>query len=68
MWLGGRNDTMGDCSQAGGILRIVPGGPWFAALPGETWPEDENARADIRKVRLLGKPMPYLTKPSLPLT
>ena len=56
MWLGGRDDTMGDWSQAGGILRIVPGGPWFAALPEEAWPEDGKARADIRKVRLIWRP------------
>ncbi len=56
MWLGGRDDTMGDWSQAGGILRIVPGGPWFAALPDEAWPEDERARADIRKVRRIWVP------------
>lgn len=62
MWLGGRNDTMGDWSHAGGILRIVPGGPWFAALPEEAWPEDERARADIRKARPFGKPPAVLKR------
>ncbi len=50
MWLAGRDDMMGDWSQAGGILRVGPAGPWFAAVPEEAWPDDERARAGIRKV------------------
>ncbi|EIE18308.1 cobalamin synthesis protein P47K, partial [Coccomyxa subellipsoidea C-169] len=49
MWLAGRDDMMGDWSQAGGTLRVGPAGPWFAAVPEEAWPDDERARAGIRK-------------------
>ena len=50
MWLAGREDLCGDWSQAGGILRVGVGGPWFAALPDEAWPTEQSARADILKV------------------
>ena len=37
MWLKGRDDLHGELSQAGSILRISPGAPWFAAIPEEMW-------------------------------
>jgi G3E family GTPase len=39
-WLANRPEFMGDWSQAGLIMSINNGGPWFAALPEEEWPED----------------------------
>jgi len=32
---------MGEWSSAGNILKLTCGGPWFAALPQEAWPEIE---------------------------
>jgi hypothetical protein len=50
IWIAGREDLCGEWSQAGGILRLGVGGPWYAALPDEAWPQEEQARADILKV------------------
>jgi hypothetical protein len=33
---------MCDWSQAGMIVTLVNGGPWFATLPPEEWPEDQQ--------------------------
>ncbi|BDA42376.1 probable metal chaperone YciC at N-terminal half [Coccomyxa sp. Obi] len=49
IWVAGRDDLCGEWSQAGGILRLGVGGPWYAALPDEAWPQEEQARADIMK-------------------
>ncbi|EIE20842.1 cobW-domain-containing protein, partial [Coccomyxa subellipsoidea C-169] len=49
IWIAGREDLCGEWSQAGGILRLGVGGPWYAALPDEAWPQEEQARADIMK-------------------
>ncbi len=49
-WLQGRTSMCGSWSQAGAILRVGPGGPWFAAVPKDSWPEDEEACQDILKV------------------
>ena len=32
---------MGEWSSAGNILKLTCGGPWFAALPREAWPDIE---------------------------
>ncbi|PRW34073.1 cobalamin synthesis P47K [Chlorella sorokiniana] len=49
VWLATRPDLCGEWSQAGGIVRLGVGGPWYAALPDEAWPQEEAARAAIRK-------------------
>lgn len=49
VWLSSRPDVCGEWSQAGGILRFTVGGPWYAALPQEAWPQDPAARRDILK-------------------
>ena len=51
IWIAGRDDLCGEWSQAGGILRLGVGGPWYAVLPDEAWPQEEQARADIMKVQ-----------------
>ena len=35
--------------QAGGILRLGMGGPWYAALPDEAWPQEEEHRQAVLK-------------------
>jgi hypothetical protein len=35
--------------QAGSILRVGVGGPWYAALPEEAWPDEAEYRAQILK-------------------
>lgn len=51
VWIASRHDLCGDWSQAGGILTLGVAGPWFDLLPEQLWPEDEDQRAMIRKVR-----------------
>jgi len=41
-WLATRNDMAGEWSQAGSILRITPGSPWYAAIPEDVWGDDIN--------------------------
>ncbi|DBA77022.1 TPA: hypothetical protein ACH3X1_009610 [Trebouxia sp. C0004] len=40
-WIARRDDMMGEWSSAGNILKLTCGGPWFAALPQEAWPDIE---------------------------
>lgn len=47
IWIASRPDLCGEWSQAGGILRFTVGGPWYAALPSEAWPEDPDQLAQI---------------------
>ncbi|RLL95412.1 hypothetical protein CFD26_105457 [Aspergillus turcosus] len=46
-WLATRPFQFGEWSQAGGMLTIGCGGPWFAEVPDEAWPEDPDVRKSI---------------------
>ena len=48
-WLASRDDLCGEWSQAGGVLRFTVGGPWYATLPDEAWPQDPAERAEIMR-------------------
>lgn len=47
-WLPTRPFQFGEWSQAGGILTVGCGGPWFAEVPDEAWPEDQDVRQSIQ--------------------
>ncbi|KAJ5642399.1 hypothetical protein N7490_006399 [Penicillium lividum] len=46
-WLPTRPYQFGEWSQAGGMLTVGCGGPWFAEVPDEAWPEDKDVRESI---------------------
>ncbi|CAI7666555.1 unnamed protein product [Penicillium pancosmium] len=46
-WLATRAFQFGEWSQAGGMLTVGCGGPWFAEIPHEAWPEDQDVRQSI---------------------
>jgi len=46
-WLATRAFQFGEWSQAGGMLTVGCGGPWFAEVPGDAWPEDQDVRQSI---------------------
>ncbi|KAJ0414736.1 CobW/HypB/UreG, nucleotide-binding domain-containing protein [Aspergillus carlsbadensis] len=48
-WLATRPLQFGEWSQAGGMLTVGPGGPWFAEVPEEGWPEDKDVRESIER-------------------
>lgn len=48
-WLATRPMQFGEWSQAGGMLTVGPGGPWFAEIPDEAWPEDKDVRESIER-------------------
>lgn len=48
-WLATRPFQFGEWSQAGGMLTVGCGGPWFAEVPEEAWPEDKDIQESIRK-------------------
>ncbi|KAJ5819089.1 hypothetical protein N7474_004680 [Penicillium riverlandense] len=47
-WLATRPFQFGEWSQAGGMLTVGCGGPWFAEVPEEAWPEDKDVQESIR--------------------
>jgi G3E family GTPase len=47
-WLATRMDLTGLWSQAGGAGSYEGAGMWYAALPEDEWPEDEETRAQIQ--------------------
>ncbi|QEM90994.1 GTP-binding protein [Kosakonia radicincitans] len=42
-WLASRPEFAGSWSQAGGVARQGLGGMWWASVPKERWPEDEES-------------------------
>ena len=44
VWLARRDDMMGEWSSAGQMLKLSCGGPWFAAIPQENWPDLEASK------------------------
>ncbi|RDW30496.1 CobW/HypB/UreG, nucleotide-binding domain-domain-containing protein [Yarrowia lipolytica] len=48
-WLATRHILQGEWSQAGAILTIKPGQPWFCVMSENSWPDDETVRAYIKK-------------------
>ncbi|KAF7592397.1 hypothetical protein BBP40_000315 [Aspergillus hancockii] len=46
-WLATRPYQFGEWSQAGGMLTVGCGAPWFAEVPEEAWPEDADVRKSI---------------------
>ncbi|KAL4805409.1 CobW/HypB/UreG, nucleotide-binding domain-containing protein [Aspergillus unguis] len=46
-WLATRPMHFGEWSQAGGMLTVGCGGPWFTEVPDEDWPEDRDVRQSI---------------------
>ncbi|KAJ5592165.1 hypothetical protein N7537_009069 [Penicillium hordei] len=47
-WLTTRPWQFGEWSQAGGMMTLGCGGPWFAEVPDADWPEDEDVRESIQ--------------------
>ncbi|KAJ5998072.1 hypothetical protein N7499_005548 [Penicillium canescens] len=47
-WLATRPWQFGEWSQAGGMMTVGCGGPWFAEVPDEAWPEDQDVRQSIK--------------------
>ncbi|MCU0654735.1 MAG: zinc metallochaperone GTPase ZigA [Polyangiaceae bacterium] len=48
-WLASRMEVTGIWSHAGGSASYEAGGLWYAALPRDEWPEDEENLSQIRK-------------------
>ncbi len=47
-WLASRMDATGLWSQAGGSASCEGAGMWYAALPEDEWPDEDEARAQIQ--------------------
>ena len=47
-WLASRPTMVGSWSQAGAVVRHEPAGLWWAAVPRDRWPQDEEGLAAIR--------------------
>jgi len=50
VWLATRFEVCGEWDQVGRIADIDNGGSWFAALPEEAWPEDEEHRNKVKSL------------------
>ena len=49
-WLATRNDLAGSWSQAGPACRTECGGSWWAAVPKNEWPDDDDECREIAKL------------------
>jgi len=47
-WLASRPTMVGSWSQAGAVVRHELAGLWWAAVPRDRWPQDEEGLAAIR--------------------
>lgn len=47
-WLSTRPFQFGEWSQAGGMLTLGCGAPWFVEVPDEAWPEDRDVVDSIK--------------------
>ncbi len=47
VWLASRSQLVGQWSQAGMSISYDPAGMWYAEIPEEQWPKDEETRAWI---------------------
>jgi G3E family GTPase len=47
MWLATRSEIAGQWAHVGQCCELNPGGHWWAVVPEEQWPEDEEFRAEI---------------------
>ncbi|KAL4907013.1 hypothetical protein BDW74DRAFT_167047 [Aspergillus multicolor] len=48
-WLATRPSHFGEWSQAGSMLTVGCGGPWFAEVGEDMWPEDQDVADSIRR-------------------
>jgi G3E family GTPase len=48
-WLASYPDTAGLVSMAGGDVSVQPAGFWWAAMPRNTWPKEEELLQEIRQ-------------------
>ncbi|KAJ9223312.1 hypothetical protein DTO169C6_4358 [Paecilomyces variotii] len=48
-WLATRAHQFGEWSQAGGMLTVGCGGPWFTEVPRDFWPEDKDVCESIER-------------------
>jgi G3E family GTPase len=48
VWIAARGEERAVYLQAGRTWRLTDAGPWWASLPLEDWPDDEDQVADIR--------------------
>jgi G3E family GTPase len=46
LWVASRHDEIFVWSHAGSCSTLAPGGVWWAAVPPEEWPEDEDFRRE----------------------
>jgi G3E family GTPase len=53
-WIAGRDDHCAEWSQAGRVLRLGTGGPWFDVLPRSAWPTEAERVAAIERDFLPG--------------
>jgi G3E family GTPase len=53
-WIAGRDDHCAEWSQAGRVLRLGTGGPWFDVLPRAAWPTEAERVAAIERDFLPG--------------
>ena len=49
VWLAGRDALVGEWSQSGAVGEFGCGGSWYAEVPKEEWPEDEESLAMLQQ-------------------